>query len=767
LDSIPEGGDVGSPDGSHTQAGERRPLADAETASPPAAGSGSAAAPETTTVPGAESAGAAGEAGDERAGADLRDPALFLNRELSLLKFQARVLDEARDRRNPLLERLKFLGIVGSNLGEFFMVRIAGLKQQVRAGVTERSGDGRTPAETLAEAREGAFGLMRQAREVYAELLPELADVGVHIVDYEQLDDEARLAADEYFRSVVFPVLTPLAFDPGRPFPHISNLSLSLAILLRSPDGAELFARVKIPKTLPRLVPLCPPGAGQTCDLSAPELQLVWLEQLVAAHLDVLFPGMEIITAHPFRVTRDAEMQIQELEADDLLETIEEGVRRRRFGSVVRVSVDTTMPERLKGILVENLRFDPRDMVTLDPPLGMSGFWDIYGSIDRPELKDPAFVPALPAALREEEERDIFSLIRERDILVHHPYDSFQPVVNFFAQAARDPDVLAIKTTLYRVGRRAPVVKELLEAAANGKEVAVLVELKARFDEESNIEWARALEAEGVHVVYGLLGLKTHSKIALVVRREGEGIRRYLHLATGNYNAVTAQQYTDLGMFTCDPDMGADGSQVFNYLTGYGSSGQYRKFLVAPVNLRRDFEALVRREIEHQRAGRQGYLLFKMNAFVDRPMIRLLYEASQAGVQVDLLVRGICCLRPGVPGVSDNIRVISIVGRFLEHSRIYCFGNGGDPTVLLGSADLMPRNLNRRVEILFPVQDAAIKARLREEILATYLADTVKARLMQADGTYQRVVPADGAEPLASQAALIAAAAPPDTSAAG
>jgi polyphosphate kinase len=451
-------------------------------------------------------------------------------------------------------------------------------------------------------------------------------------------------------------------------------------------------------------------------------------------------------------------MQIQELEADDLLETIEEGVRRRRFGSVVRVSVDTTMPERLRGILVENLRVDPRDVLTLEPPLGMSGFWDAYGQIDRPDLKDPPFVSALPAVLREEEERDIFSVIRERDILVHHPYDSFQPVVDFFRQAARDPDVLAIKTTLYRVGRRAPVVKALLEAAANGKEVAVLVELKARFDEESNIEWAKALEAEGVHVVYGLLGLKTHSKIALVVRREGEGIRRYLHLATGNYNAVTAQQYTDLGMFTCDPDMGADGSQVFNYLTGYGSSGEYRKFLVAPVNLRQDFEALVRREIAHQQAGRGGHLLFKMNSLVDRPMVRLLYEASRAGVQVDLLVRGICCLRPGVPGVSDNIRVISIVGRFLEHSRIYYFRNGGDPTILLGSADLMPRNLNRRVEILFPVQDPAIKARLRDDILETYLADTAKARLMHSDGSYERVAPGDGGEPLESQARLIAAA---------
>ena len=452
--------------GPPTQLDDQRPAADAGTASPPAA-AGNTAVPETAAASGAETPGAAGLETAEGRGADLRDPSLFLNRELSLLKFQARVLDEARDPRNPLLERLKFLGIVGSNLGEFFMVRVAGLKQQVRAGVTERSGDGRTPGETLTEAprrglrahEAGSRGLRRSAAPARRRRHP-------HLRLRSRSTTRTRQAADEYFRSVVFPVLTPLAFDPGRPFPHISNLSLSLAILLRSPEGEELFARVKIPKTLPRLVPLCPPGAGQACDMSGPEVHLVWLEQLVAANLDTLFPGMEIITAHPFRITRDAEMQIQELEADDLLETIEEGVRRRRFGSVVRVSVDTTMPERLKGILVENLRFDPRDMITLDPPLGMSGFWDIYGQIDRPDLKDPAFVPALPAALREEEERDIFSLIRERDILVHHPYDSFQPVVDFFEQAARDPDVLAIKTTLYRVGRRSPVVKALLEAAA-------------------------------------------------------------------------------------------------------------------------------------------------------------------------------------------------------------------------------------------------------------------------------------------------------------
>jgi polyphosphate kinase len=446
---------------------------------------------------------------------------------------------------------------------------------------------------------------------------------------------------------------------------------------------------------------------------------------------------MQIVEAHPFRITRDAEVLIQELEAEDLLETIERGVRQRRFGSVVRVTINQAMPAYVRKILTEHLDLDPNDIYTVEPPLGMSELIRLY-AIDRHDLKDPPFMPATPSVL-DEMDGDIFAAIRQQDILLHHPYDSFTPVVDFLKAAAQDPSVLAIKQTLYRVGRNAPIVEALLEAVGNGKQVAVLVELKARFDEESNIEWSRALEREGVHVVYGLLGLKTHSKIALVVRQEGEHIRRYVHLSTGNYNAVTSQLYTDLGLFTCDEAIGADASDMFNYLTGYSAKRDYRKFLVAPINLRSGLEALIRREMEHQRHGEQGHLIFKINSLVDHQMIRLLYQASQAGVKIDLLVRGMCCLRPGLPGISDNIRVTSIVGRFLEHSRIFYFRNGGDEQVYLGSADLMLRNLDRRVEILFPVQDPRLVHHLRDEVLATYLADNVKARRMLPDGSYQRV----------------------------
>ena len=452
---------------------------------------------------------------------------------------------------------------------------------------------------------------------------------------------------------------------------------------------------------------------------------------------------MEILAAHPFRVVRDADILIQELEAYDLLETMEESVRRRRFGSVVQLAVNKSTPVDIRDILRENLEVERRDIYTIDGPLGLS---DLMGltQIDRHDLKDPPFVPATPASLNHDHDQDMFATIRHDDIIVHHPYDSFAPVVAFLQSAARDPDVLAIKQTLYRVGRNSPVVEALLEAATNGKQVAVLVELKARFDEESNIGWAKRLEAEGVHVIYGLLGLKTHSKIALVVRKEGDGVRRYVHLATGNYNGITAQVYTDLGVFTCDEDIGADATDLFNYLTGYSAKHDYRKLLVAPINLRARLESLIRREIEHQRQGRRGHLIFKVNAIVDRPMIRLLYQASQAGVQVDLLVRGICCLRPGVDGLSENIRVTSIVGRFLEHSRIYYFRNGGQDDIYLGSADLMTRNLDYRVEVLFPVEDERLIRHLRDEVLATYLADNVKARWLRADGNYAPRQPAAG-----------------------
>ena len=681
------------------------------------------------------------------------DAKLFLNRELSQLAFFRRVLEEAQDERNPLLERVKFLSIVGSNLAEFFMVRVAGLKLQIEAGVVELSIDGLTPAQQLGAIRQIALQLMNDARDCLNSLLPRLEAAGIHVLAYAVLDENQRAQAKHYFDEMVFPVLTPLAYDLGRPFPHISNMSLNLAVIVRDRTGQKRFARVKVPHTLPRLLQISAPANVPSQDGPEPrDVYFVWLEQVIAEHLPRLFPGMQVADAHPFRVTRDAEMIIQELEAEDLLETIERGVRERRFGSVVRLTTDPNMPDEIRGILIDNFNLEPNDIYTVAPPLGSSDLMQLY-SLDRYDLKDLPFLPAIPAAF--EQGDDIFAAIRRQDILLHHPYDSFSPVVEFLETAARDPNVLAIKQTLYRVGRNSPVVEALLEAARNGKQVAVLVELKARFDEESNIEWAKALEHEGVHVVYGLLGLKTHSKTALVVRKEGDRLRRYVHLATGNYNSTTAQLYTDLGLFTCDEEMGADTTDVFNYLTGYSAKTDYRKFLVAPINLRSGIEALIRREIERQQQGEPGHLIFKMNSLIDQPMIRLLYQASQAGVRVDLIVRGMCCLRPGAPGLSENISVTSIVGRFLEHSRIYYFRNGGNEQIYLGSADLMPRNLDRRVEILFPIQDARLIRQLRDRILATYLADNSKARLMMPDGTYKRLVPENDASPLDSQAALL------------
>ena len=685
-----------------------------------------------------------GSAGEERPDAEL-----FINRDLSLLAFFERVLDEARDSNNPLLERVKFIGIAQSILGEFFMVRMAGLRQQVDAGVTE-SLDGYTPQQLLPLVRERALAQMIAARECFSHILPELTEADIHLLGYAQLDADQRAAVAVYYEARVFPVLTPLAFDPGRPFPHISNMSHNLAVVVRDQSGEEHFARVKVPDSLPRLVPVpAPEGADGHW--------FVWLEELIAAHLETLFPGMEVVESSPFRVTRDADLTIQEAEADDLLETIERFVRRRRFGSVIRVTTDATMPEHTREILKENLELEDHDLYIVDSPLGLGSLLSA-GQIDAPELKFPPLVQAVPAPLNDAEGVDIFAAIRQRDILLHHPYDSFDPVVDFVMAAAKDPDVAAIKTTLYRVGRNAPVVDALMEAAANGKQVAALIELKARFDEESNIGWAKALEQEGVHVIYGLVGLKTHSKIMLVVRNEGDRIRRYVHLGTGNYNSVTSKQYTDLGYLTCNDDLGADASVVFNSLTGYSTGGSYRKFLVAPHTMRRGLEERIDREIEHARRGEEAHLIFKMNALIDKPMIRRLYAASQAGVRVNLIVRGMCCLRPGVPGISDNITERSIVGRFLEHSRVFWFRNGGEEEVLLGSADLMPRNLNRRVEILFPVQDPALVQRLRYEILETYLADNLKTRVLHGDGNWEHIWPSEDETPLNSQEWFVARA---------
>lgn len=689
----------------------------------------------------------------------LDDPELFINRELSLLAFQRRVLEEAQNDSNPLLERVNFLSIVGSNMDEFFMVRVAGLKRQVESGSTEPGPDGMSPTEQLDAIRTEVTNLRTAILRCWnRQLKPALERAGILILHHRQLSEQQRSRAMNFFSKAVFPVLTPLAVDPGRPFPHISNLSLNLAVSIRDPAGEQHFARVKVPDTLPQLISvdrvrLSPKRKRQS------HLSFIWLEDLITANLGSLFPGMEIVEAYPFHVTRDGDFAIQELEAADLLETTEEGLRQRRFGDVVSLRVDHDMPPSMLRILMENLEVRRPEVYRFRAPVALTQLKHI-AALDIPELKYPPIMPTVPAVLEAEgAEEDIFAAIRGRDILLHHPFDSFQPITDFLNQAAKDPDVMAIKMTLYRVGRRSPVVKALLDAAERETQVAALVELKARFDEGSNIEWARALEAQGVHVVYGLIGLKVHSKIAMVVRKEGEEVRRYLHLGTGNYNPATARLYTDLGLLTTDEEIGADASDLFNYLTGYSAKQEYRKLLVAPINLRQRLEAMIEREIENHRREGGGRIIFKMNALVDCSIIKLLYRASQVGVDIDLLVRGICCLRPGVPGVSDNIRVTSIVGRFLEHSRIYYFRNNGEEEMYAGSADLMPRNLDRRVEVLFPIENYRLRGHLRDEVLALYLDDNVKARAMQPDGSYVRKQ-VNGKMPMDSQAALLSRARP-------
>ena len=694
---------------------------------------------------------------DEHDGSATTRP-VYINRELSLLQFQRRVLDEAMDPRNPLLERVKFLAIVGSNLDEMFMVRVGGLIMQKRAGIVDFSIDGQTPAEQLAAIRKVASTVMRQARtHWHEELRPALIEAGIHVLDHDELTNKQRKQVESFFHQAIFPVLTPQAFDPGHPFPHISNLSLNLAVRIRDPRGEEHFARVKVPSILPRMVPLKRSSGGERKDGTVPRNHyFVWLEQVIAAHLDALFPGMTILSAHPFRVTRNADIEVQELEASDLLESMTASVLQRRFGPVIRLAMNRDLPESSRQILVDKLRVHPNDVYTLDSPLGLRDLMQLH-DIDRHDLKEKSFAPATPKILRaDQREGSIFDAIRTGDILLHHPYESFDPVIDFLKTAARDPDVLAIKQILYRVGQNSPVVKYLLEARReHRKQVTVLVELKARFDEESNIGWAKKLEREGVHVIYGVLGLKTHAKILLVVRKEGADLRSYVHLGTGNYNHVTARLYEDLGMFTCDEDIAADATDMFNYLTGYSNIQGFRKLLVAPLNLRARLHELIQREITHQREGRQGRLIFKCNSLVDRRLINMLYIASQTGVQIDLLVRSICSLVPGVPDLSENIRVRSIVGRFLEHSRIYYFGNAGQEEIYLGSADLMTRNLDRRIETLFPVRAPDMIRRLRDEALQVGLDDNLKARIMQPDGEYRREQRKAGADGLASQQWLV------------
>lgn len=702
---------------------------------------------------------------------NLSDPQYYFNRELSWLEFNNRVLHEATDPRTPLLERLKFMSIFSSNLDEFFMVRVAGLKRQVEAQVRKLTPDGRTPSEQLEAISERLRPMVSEQHQHFEKVLrPQLARGGIYLLDYMDLNQEQRAYLQNYFEEQIFPVLTPLAVDPGHPFPHISNLSLNLAVVVKDPDtGEELFARVKVPRVLPRFVPLpeplCHRQKGQLC---------VWtgvpLEQVIAHNLESLFPGMNIQEYHPFRITRNADLEVEEDEADDLLLAIEQELRKRRMGgSAVRVEIQVTTPESVRRMLMRELRLQDIDVYELEGLLCLGDLMS-FMQLPLPEQKDPPWTPVVPPRLRslsakadeeEDEEEDIFSIIRRGDLLLHHPYYAFSAsVLCFITQAAHDPDVLAIKMTLYRTSGDSPIVKALISAAENGKQVAVLVELKARFDEQNNIVWARKLEQAGVHVVYGLVGLKTHTKVVLVVRRENGKIRRYVHIGTGNYNPKTARIYTDLGLLSCRDELGADLTDLFNYLTGYSRQRSYRKLMVAPVNLRDRFQSLIRRETENCRQGGTGRIVAKMNALVDPKIITTLYEASQAGVQIDLIVRGICCLRPGVPGVSENIRVISVVGRFLEHSRIYYFNNQGKEEVYIGSGDWMPRNLDRRVEAIAPVEDPEIVKDL-QEILAVMLSDNRQAWELQPNGRYIQRHPADGTQEQCAQKILMEMAAEP------
>ncbi|BCA52890.1 polyphosphate kinase 1 [Nitrospira sp. KM1] len=684
---------------------------------------------------------------------NLDSPNLFLNRELSWLQFNLRVLEEAENTGYPLLERAKFLTIFATNLDEFFMTRVSALRRQVAAGVGEPPPDGMTPSEQmLAICREVTPLLQRHQSCWHEDICPKLSETGIHVLHSKSLTEKERLRLRDYFCAEIFPVLTPLAIDPTHPFPHVSNLSFNLAVIVKDPDRGECFARVKLPGGFKRLIPIpeeSPASLQETLLGSESRIsRFVWLEDIVADNLDLLFPGVEIVASYAFRVTRDADLTITENEAADLLTTVEQQLDLREFGSAVRLELEAKTPSSIADILIGNLQLSPYLVYSENDPIGMAGIAELT-ALDRPDLKDPFHVPVVPPICTQP--GGMLAAVRQQDILLFHPYDSFVPVVDFIREAANDSAVLAIKQTLYRVGAKSPIVDALLEARMNGKQVAVLVELKARFDEESNIEWARKLEDEGVHVVYGVHGLKTHAKTCLVVRRESEGIRRYAHLATGNYNVATSRIYTDLSYFTSDPVICNDVSDLFNALTGYSRKPAYDKLLIAPKLLRKELIDRIEREITHHQAGRDGYIAFKMNALVDKACIQALYRASQAGVKIDLQVRGICCLRPGVPGLSETIRVVSVVGRFLEHARIYYFKNGGQDEVFAGSADLMPRNLDQRVEILFPVTPPHWRDVLITEILGIGIQDNVQARELQPDGTYRRLHPSEGESPIHSQ----------------
>lgn len=687
----------------------------------------------------------------------LDNPELYFNREISWLHFNERVLEEAQDERRPLLERVKFLSIFSSNLDEFFMIRVSGLRKQLLGGALETPADGMTPAEQLAAIRMRLQPLLDSHHATWQGIRDELEEEDIHLLELADLKKKQRKLLRRYFKREIFPALTPLAFDPSHPFPHISNLSINLAVVVRDSRIGERFARLKVPQILPRLLRVPSEERAEAFEtLGLAEVaadNFVWIEDVIIDNLDLLFPGVEVVAAYPFRVTRDADVEIEEDEAADLLTAVSEGLEMRQFGSAVRLQIAAETPENIRDILSANLDLAPYQVFDSKGPLGVADLWALT-DIDRPDLKEPPLQAKLPPVLQTEE--SLISVMQRRDVLLYHPYDAFTPVVDFIREAAHDPQVVTIKQTLYRIGPNSPIVAALLEARENRKQVAVLVELKARFDEDANIEWARALEDAGVHVVYGVFGLKTHSKLSLVVRHEPEGLRGYVHISSGNYNVATSRVYADIGLFTADEDIAADVVEVFNSLTGYADQDEYRKLIVAPQLMRKQLAEKIEREIAIHQAQGGGRLAFKMNALVDRDFVELLYRASQAGVDVDLQVRGICCLRPGIPGVSENIRVTSVVGRFLEHARIYYFGNGGEPEVYIGSADLMPRNLNRRVEVLYPVEDEQLRRLVIDDILDTHMKDNVQARQLQPDGNYVRLTPPSPDEAVDSQALMLA-----------
>jgi polyphosphate kinase len=660
---------------------------------------------------------------------DLKNPALYINRELSWLEFNARVLAQARDISHPLLERVKFLGIVGTNLDEFFMIRVATTQKRLKEGIEDIAPDGLNTEQQLAGMRDRARAMLDEQADVWHELRPLLAAEEIQFLDTEDWSADVREFLRLHFSREICPVLTPLAFDPGHPFPLISNLSKNFAVVVKH-AGRIRFARVKVPDVLPRFVQVPESVSGQK------GVTFAFLEDIIRENIQELFPGTQVKGAHLFRIIRDADLLIEQDEADDLLETVESSLKQLRRGALALLQVESTMPTRVLNILADNFEIDDDVVLRTSERLGF-GDWLEVTKLHRPQLKDAPYSPRV--IWRSDQDAEvIFDQLRYQDQLVHHPFDSFVTVEAFLRAAVSDPHVIAIKMTLYRIGQNSPLVDLLIEASEAGKQVAVLVELKARFDERNNILWARQLEEAGVHVVYGFADLKTHCKLCLVIRQEPEGIRRYVHTATGNYNPVTSKVYTDVGLFTSDPDIVADASEVFNYLTGYSNQKEFRAMLVAPLTLRARLCELIQREGEHARAGRPARMIFKINAVTDDQMIRVLYRASQAGVSTDLICRGICSLRPGIAGVSDRIRVRSIVGRFLEHSRIYYFHNGGDEEMYIGSADLMERNLDRRVEILVPVRDPEIRDHLRDVVLNAYLQDTDRAMILESSGRYVR-----------------------------